>query len=99
MQGVERRVGVLEDHLHLAPVLAQAALAGPGRHRLAVYRDLARCRRLEERYRAGKGGLARPGLADKAEHFPRCDREVDVAKSADDLGFADLTQMCIRDRN
>src|SRR5439155_840799 len=74
---IERRVGVLEDGLHGAPVVAQA----PALERLEVLpleAHEASRRLLEEQHELRRGRLAAAGLAHEAERPARLDGERDV---------------------
>src|ERR1700727_2296338 len=74
---VQRAVGVLEDHLDLAPHLPQ----GPGRQVgdvLAVEDDLPAGDGLQPGDAAGQGGLAAAGLAPQPEGLPVADLEADA---------------------
>ncbi len=83
---VQRRVGVLEDHLHLAAHLAHLAAVQLGQV-LAVEDDLAAGRLVELQDGAAGGGLAAAGLADQAEGLALLDVERDAV---DGLDRADL---------
>src|SRR6185369_11682003 len=74
---VQARVGVLEDHLHLAaqrPQLARAELADP----LAVEADVAGGRLEQPHDAAAERRLAAAGLADQAERLALGDAQRDV---------------------
>src|SRR4051794_4766602 len=79
---IQRRVGVLEDHLNLAPKWLQL-LARKIRDLLAL--DLDRpARRLEQAvHEACCRGLAAACLADDAERLPPLDVERDAVDGAD----------------
>ena len=79
---VQRRVGILEDHLHPSPQRAQLALVEP-RDLLAVEDDPAVDRLVEAEDRPPDGRLAAAGLADEAERLPAPDLERDVVDGAD----------------
>src|SRR5207247_5832696 len=85
---VQRRVRVLEDHVHLAPQWPHlparevghldTADPDPTRRRLAEADDAVRDRR-----------LAGAGLADEAEHLARANRERDPVDGMDDPAAAE----------
>src|SRR5258708_39663688 len=82
---VQRRVRVLEDHLHPAAHLAHL-LAAELRVLDAVELHLAGGRLVELEDRAAGRGLTAAGLADEAERLALLDEEVDPvdgARSAD----------------
>ena len=82
---VQRRVGILEDHLH-APaqrrVVGAAALA---RHVVAIERDRARGRRIETDHQARHRRLATAGLAHQREGLALGDLDVDAVDRLHDL--------------
>ena len=78
---VQRRVGVLEDHLHAAGESAVARHAD----RLAVEQDAPGRDRRQPADGAQHRRLARAGLADDAEGFARRDGEADAAHRVDAL--------------
>jgi hypothetical protein len=73
---VERGVGVLEDHLHLATQRAEIA-AAHARDLAAVEPDRAGGRLQELEDRARQGGLSAAGLSDQAQRFAGRHREGD----------------------
>ncbi len=81
---VERRVGILEDHLHLELLLARR-LALEMRQRQAAPVALARGERQQSDGETAERRLAAAGLADEADHLARQDREIDVVDRAHDL--------------
>ena len=83
---VERRVRILEDHLHPAPQRAELALAQVGDVD-AVEDDLARGRVVEAQQRAPDRGLAAPGLSDEPEGLAALDVDRDAV---DRLHVADV---------
>ena len=78
---VQRRVGVLEDHLHLAPQRPQLALAQLGELGAAeAHRPRGRGEQLEHRARQGR--LAATRLADEADRLALLDAERDAVDGA-----------------
>jgi hypothetical protein len=80
--GVERGVGVLEDHLDLAPYRAHLARPHMG-DVVSVDHDLAAGRLVEPGQQAPGGGLAAPRFADQAEGLPLGHGQVDSVHGAD----------------
>ena len=83
MRGFERRLGVLEDHLHVA---AQRAAAGPaGSPNTSSPRNVNDPgRRLDEPQQAARRGrLAAARLADQAERLALVDGEAHAVDGAD----------------
>jgi len=79
---VERAIGILEDHLHLAAGGAQVAVVEQrGFH--AVERHDARTWLVERQHDAGKGGLAAAGLADEPDRVARRHGEADIVDRAE----------------
>ena len=74
---VERRLRILEDHLHLAPDRLQLAASGSG-DVLSAEADRARGRVDQPHQRADQRRLAASGLADDAERLAlvQCERDV-----------------------
>src|SRR4029079_4326780 len=72
--GVERRVRVLENHLHLRAKLAPLRLAQRGQLDVLVPEATARGL-VEAQEAAPEGALAAAGLADKGEHLAAPDLE------------------------
>ena len=79
---VERRVRVLEDHRHLAPLPAEV-LSAEGREILAPKRDAARGRLVEAEQGAPERRLPAAGLADQPDRPARADGEVDPVDRVD----------------
>ena len=79
---VERGIGVLEHHLHLAAQLAQLVMVGAG-DILAFEPHLARRRLGQPQDRATGRGLATAALADQAEGFATADIEADAVDRLD----------------
>ena len=79
--GVERRVGVLEDHLHLAPHLAQL-LALQLAQVLAIEEHLAAGGAIELQDGAAGGRLAAARFADQAQGLAALDRKVQPVNGA-----------------
>jgi hypothetical protein len=84
--GVQRCVGVLEDHLHPAAERAEILLREAG-DVLAVEDDLAARRLVQPEDGAPDRGLAAAGLADEPEGLAPSDGEADVV---DRLDVADV---------
>ncbi len=81
---VERAIGVLEDHLQLAPERPQLPL--PDRRQLGALEEDRACRGPgEPDDRAAQRGLPTPGLTDQAERLPGIQVEVDTIDGLDDL--------------
>ncbi len=81
LAGVERRVGVLEDHLHLPP--KRLELSPPQPDDLApveAHRARGRLEKLEDG--AAQGGLPAAGFADQAERLALGDVEADPVHGA-----------------
>ena len=87
---VQGRVGVLEDHLHLAAHAAQVAAAQLGQL-CAAEVDAAGGGLVELEDGAAGGGLAAAGLADEAQGLARLDVDVDAVDGLDvgDLALKD----------
>ena len=79
---VERRVGILEDHLHSLPLAAQLRPA-QGRDVGAVELDAPTAGFDEAGDQAGQGRLARPALADQPERRPGGDAELHAVDGVD----------------
>src|SRR5690606_3399236 len=80
--GIERRIRVLEDHLHLPPDPGELLLRGVG-DVLAPEDDLPVRRLVQANDGPADRGLARPGLAYKADRFTCLEREADVVDGPD----------------
>ena len=80
--GVQRREGILEDHLHVAPRLAQIGRAEPA-NVPAVEPDVPRGRLDEAQDRASAGRLAAAGLPDERQRLAPEQREADVLDRVD----------------
>jgi hypothetical protein len=80
---IERRVGILEDDVHPAPVRAQVA-PGEIRDVGAVQPDRPIGRLVETVDAVADGRLAAAGLPDEAEDLSRGDRERDAVDGVDD---------------
>src|SRR5215204_5961210 len=80
--GVEARVRVLEDYLHV-PAHAEHALAVVGQDVLAVEYDLALCRLQEPQDEAGQRALAAARLADEPERLSAPHGEVHAVHGLD----------------
>src|SRR3954463_12690964 len=78
---IERRVRILEDHLHAATHLAHL-LAAELRELDAVELHLPGRRLVELEDGSTRGGLAAPGLADEAKRLALLDEEVDAIDRA-----------------
>ena len=76
--GVQRGIGVLEDHLDRALRLDRGGVARAGGDVLAVEADDALVGPVEAGDQAGDGGFARAALADQAEGLAPLDDEGDV---------------------
>ena len=76
-RGVERRVRVLEDDLHLPPDCAKLAL-GHARDLASLELDAPLGRLDEPEQRSAERGLAAPRLADEPEHLALAKLERDV---------------------
>src|SRR6266540_2229873 len=74
---VERRVGILEDDLHLSPNVTHAPAAQAG-DVLSVEHDPARGRNDEPDDRAAESRLAAPGLADEPHGLAGRDAQIDA---------------------
>ena len=74
---IERRIGVLEDHLHLASQRTEPTV-GQVRDVLALEPDRSGCRIEETQHQAGCRRLAAAGLADDPERLASADRQRDV---------------------
>ena len=85
--GVQRRVGVLEDDLHVAPQVAQRALVEGG-DVLVLEPHLARGGLDEAEDAAAGGGLAAARLAHEAERLALQDLHGDVVHRVDAGDFA-----------
>ena len=79
---VERRLGILKDHLEIAAVLLKR-LFPKGQHIDAVQQDLAVLGPVEPENRAGEGGFAATGLADDAEGFALAERQINAVHRTD----------------
>src|SRR5438093_11600737 len=84
---VQRRVWVLEDHLHPSPHAAHL-FAAERRELDPVEDDVARGRLIELEDRAAGRGLPAPGFADEAERLALLDEEVDAVDGADGAHLA-----------
>ena len=85
---VERRVGVLEDHLHVAP--RRPHLAGRiGEHVVAPIAHFARGRLDQAQHAAAGRALAAAGFADQAERLALVDREADAVDRLHDGAAAE----------
>jgi hypothetical protein len=79
---VEGGVGVLEDHLQVAP--GGEEFRARGRGQVAPVQDHAAGGRGDQlQDRAGEGRLAAARLPDQPEHLPRADREGDAVDRPD----------------
>jgi hypothetical protein len=83
--GVERPVGVLEDHLELAPVGPQLP-AGQGGDVVPVEDHPAGGEGVQAGGAACQRGLAGAGLADQAEGLPAADLQADPVHGVDGVG-------------
>ena len=83
--GVERGVGVLEDHLEIEPAAAYG-MAGEVGEVFAIEDDFPTGRALELHHGAGEGGLSAAGFADESEDFPALDSERDAIDRPDGIG-------------
>jgi hypothetical protein len=83
--GVERPVGVLEDHLELAPVGPELP-ARQGGDVVPVEDHPAGGEGVQAGGAAGQGGLAAAGLADQAEGLAAVDVQADPVDGVDGLG-------------
>ena len=84
---VQRFVGVLEDHLHLAAHVFQGA-AGEGGDVLAVEDDLAGGAFFQPHEGEGQGGFAGAAFADDGQHFAAPQGQGDVVDGVDEaVGF------------
>src|SRR2546426_2931663 len=81
--GTERAIRVLEDHLHLAPVVSERR-AGQLREVAPLELDGAGRRRFGGEHEFRGGRLAAPGLSDKTERLAGVDREADPIDGLDD---------------
>src|SRR5262249_15549199 len=81
---VQRRVRVLEDHLHLAPVRPQLA-PRELRDVAAVEGDASARRLVQAHEQAAEGGLAATGLSDHSEGLAAIDLERDAVDGMDDV--------------
>ena len=79
---VQRGVGVLKDHLQLAPQRSHRSARKAG-DLAALEADRARCRLEQLQHGAAKRRLARARLADQPERFAGLDREADPVHGAD----------------
>src|SRR5258708_22490636 len=77
LAGVQRRVRVLEDHLHVAADRPERAPGEP-RDVLAVEDDRSAGQLLQPDDATAEGGFAAAGLADQAERLPGPDLDADV---------------------
>ena len=82
--GVQRRVGVLEDHLHAAAELQQF-LAAQANGSMPSKLHGALVRTLQHQQCAGQRGLAAAGLADQAEGLAALEVEGDAVERAQPL--------------
>ena len=82
--GVQRRVGILEDHLHAAAV-GQHLLFIKGCDVRAVQQNLARRGLVQAHDGAADGGLSAAGLAHQAEGLARIEVEADVVHGLERL--------------
>src|SRR5215211_6900732 len=82
MPRVQRRVRVLEDHLHPASERPELLLVEL-RDVLAVEDDPPGRRRVQPQDRAADGGLAAAGLADEPERLAAVDGQRDTVDSLD----------------
>ena len=87
LAGVQRRLRVLEDHLHLAADRLHLPAAGLG-DVVAVEADRARGRRQQPHQHADQRRLAAPGLADDPERLAGVEVEGDVVDGVDVRGRA-----------
>ena len=81
---IERRVGILEDHLHLELLPARVG-CGEARERLPAPIALAGGQREQSGGEAAERRLAAPRFADQPHDFAGKDREVDVVDRMHDL--------------
>src|SRR5216683_307742 len=79
LAGVQRRVRVLEDHLHVAADRPERAPGQPG-DVVAVEDDRSAGQLLQPDDASAQGGLAAAGLADQAERLPGLDLDADVVE-------------------
>ena len=75
---VQRSERILEDHLHLRPVMQDVAAATDVRHVLALEEDAATRRLVQAGEHARHGALAAAALADERGDRARAQREGDV---------------------
>ena len=75
---VQRSERILEDHLHLRPVVQDVASATDVRHVLALEEDAAAGRLVQAGEHARDGALAAAALADECGDRARAQRERDV---------------------
>jgi hypothetical protein len=80
--GVERRVRVLEDDLHLAAIRQHPRRRQAG-DVVAGELDRARGRLQQPQHRLAEGGFSGTALADQAQGFAVADRERDVVDGKD----------------
>jgi hypothetical protein len=85
--GIEGTVGILKNHLHLAPERAEVAF-GEGEDVSAFKCDAARGGRGELENGAAHGGFPATALADKADRLAGLDSEGDVVNGTDVAGFS-----------
>ena len=82
--GIERGVGILEDHLHLPPEIMQAAPVQMC-HILSVDADIPGSGFVDAHNGPAQGGLAAPGFADQAKGFAGFNGEGDIVDRMDQL--------------
>ena len=92
---IERRVGILEDHLHLEllPARRRRVLAG---ERRALPEALAGRQRQQPDGHASERRLAASGLADEPDHFAGRHDQVDVVHRVDDFLLQSPRRTCCR---
>ena len=88
LDGVERGERVLEDHLDVRAVAAEAATPSDPAHVLAAEPDRARRRFVEPRQQTGDGALAASARADESSDAARAQREADVVDRAKGLALS-----------
>ena len=81
--GIQRGIGVLENHCGLLPVVQNVLL---GFDLLAVEEDLAGGGLIQVQERAANGGFAAAGLAHQAQGLPPVDGEGNIVHSLQRLG-------------
>jgi hypothetical protein len=82
---VERAVGILEDHRHVAGVGEALAARAHRAHRTPLEEDLAGARLVDARDQAGDRALAAPALADERHDLAAADLEADVVDRVERL--------------